>query len=395
MLRVLDGVVRRWSFASMAPLILTVGAGFIVFLWRLASLAPGLSPAEKSEITASQNLHAILNNPLNFPHKLLQYGFAHLEPNRLFFLRLPSVIFALVFCFCFYKLASGLFGRLIGVFSTLIFSTLPLLVICARQASPEIMYFAPVVLIWLYSWLCKSSSNKNLAWLLLLLSTALFAFTPGMFIWVLAAFVIVRKKIITAIGNVPVWISALGLAVIALSLVFIGFEGYRDHSILKDILLLPNQSLQLVLVVKTTAWMILSLFFRTGAANPLVLGHTPIFSVLLLALMVFGVYAMQSAARAKTLCAAGVIILAVLAAGLNGDIAVLGLGIASAVIFVAAGLRYLYIEWRAIFPRNPVPKTLALILIAAVTGAQVYYGLRYALVAWPNSAQTRTVYVLK
>jgi hypothetical protein len=89
------------------------------------------------------------------------------------------------------------------------------------------------------------------------------------------------------------------------------------------------------------------------------------------------------------------VILAILLAALQEDIAYLGLAVPALAIAVSAGLRYLYVEWRGIFPRNPVPKTFAMVLIAAVTLSQLYYGVNYCLHAWPNSTSVRNVYVLK
>jgi hypothetical protein len=139
----------------------------------------------------------------------------------------------------------------------------------------------------------------------------------------------------------------------------------------------------------------LSLFVKTGSSNPLIVGRLPILNILLLALLVFGVYAMQGAARAKAILLALSVLFAVIAAGVNNNLLMLAFGLPAIGIFMAAGLRYLYIEWRSVFPRNPVPKTFALVLIAVVTATQLYFGLHYSLIAWPHAAPTRATYVLK
>jgi hypothetical protein len=74
---------------------------------------------------------------------------------------------------------------------------------------------------------------------------------------------------------------------------------------------------------------------------------------------------------------------------------ILGLCLPALAILSAAGLRYLYIEWRSIFPRNPLPLSFALVIISLLVGLQVAYGLRYSLVAWPHLAATKQLYVLK
>lgn len=62
---------------------------------------------------------------------------------------------------------------------------------------------------------------------------------------------------------------------------------------------------------------------------------------------------------------------------------------------MAAGLRYLYIEWRHVFPLNPFAHSMALGLISLVVAASLLYGARYSLTAWPHSAEAKSSYVLK
>jgi len=394
MLRVLSGVGKRLSLRAIVPFILVGTGSFMIFAWKLSTLTPGLSKDEVSQRSASSSIKAIFSNPVNAPHKLLQHFFMKLEPGHIGYLRLPSVICALIICFCFFKLASGWFGRIIGLFASLIFATLPLLVILARQATPEILFFSPVIFIWLTMWLTKPDSRKSVAWIILLLSFSLLVYTPGVLLWGLAGLAIARKRIIQAVSLVPRWISALGLLLVLSNIAALIYSGLKHHGVLKSIVLIPSNTGALSLF-KNIGWMILSLFIRTGTNSPFVLARIPILNILLLGLLVFGVYAMQGVAKLKAFSLAGSIIFGVIFAGLNNNIAILAFGLPAAGMFIAAGLRYLYIEWRSIFPRNPVPKTFALAFIAAVTLSQLYFGLRYSLIAWPHSQQTRSVYMLK
>jgi 4-amino-4-deoxy-L-arabinose transferase-like glycosyltransferase len=387
--------VGRFSWRGLSLLTSVICICFAFFFWRLSSLTPGLSPAEANAKSSSRFLHPILQDPVYAPHKILQHLSQAVKPENIAALRLPSVIFALVCCFCFYKLAVSWFGRAIGLFSSLIFATLPLMIISARQASPEITFFSPIIFMWLYTWLVKQRSNKSLAWFLTLFAAAIFIYTPGLLVWLLLTFIVARRKILAAISAVPIWVSALGLFLVASSLGVIASAAIKHLDVLKSIALVPPHTDGAIGILKVTGWMVSSLFVRTGHSDSLVLGRLPILNILLLALMVFGVYAMQGVARRKAAALGSLVLFAVLAAGINDNVAMLAMAIPALAIFIAAGLRYLYIEWRSIFPRNPVPKTFALALIAAVSASQIYFGLHYALVAWPHSAATRTVYVLK
>jgi hypothetical protein len=147
--------------------------------------------------------------------------------------------------------------------------------------------------------------------------------------------------------------------------------------------------------LKHLAWMITSLFFRTPYHDQMLIGRLPLLSVIQLALVVFGVYALYSAARKKAFWLSASVIMGVLLAALNNNLRLLFFSLPGLGIFMAAGLRYLYIEWRSVFPKNPIPKGLAIAMLAAVVTIQALYGLTYSLVAWPAAEPTKQVYVIK
>ncbi len=392
-------VVRAWvgQFLSLRWLGYVVLAilVFFLFFWRLSGLVPGLAPSEISARATSLGVHTIYHDPINGPLKLIQYAFLKISPTSAVSIRLGSVIVACLFGLCFYRLASSWFGRLIGLFASLIFISLPLFVIAGRTGDGQIMLFSPILLSWLYFWLLKSEKHKSQIWALLLLSAAALVYTPGILWFVAAGMVITRKRVMAAIADIKPWISGLALLAAAGTITPLILSSISQPAIIKRLLLIPTDWQSALTVAKNFGWMLLALFAKSPAHNQLILGRTPLLSVVVLALVIFGVYAMQAAARTKAAGLGLVILLAVTAAAINNNLVYLALGLPAIGLLAAAGLRYLYIEWRNIFPRNPVPKTFALILIAAVTLSQLYFGIRYSLVAWPQSVATRTTYVLK
>jgi hypothetical protein len=138
-----------------------------------------------------------------------------------------------------------------------------------------------------------------------------------------------------------------------------------------------------------------SIFVRTQGQSLILINNLPILNIALIALAAFGSYALFTAIRSKALTLGFSIVLAIILAALQENISYLALAVPALSTAVTAGLRYLYIEWRGIFPRNPVPKTFAMILIAVVALAQIYYGLDYSLRAWPHTPTVRQTYVLK
>lgn len=358
-------------------------------------MTPGFSSAELSERTSSATISGIYHNPINAPHKLLEFIFIKLAPNNQLNIRLASALMAVVIVFCFYKLAVNWFGKAIGLFGTLLFISVPLYIVSARQGTAEIMYFSPIILIWLFAWLCKTKKSKSFAWLSFLAACGLVVYTPGLIWWLIGSFIVCRKRLINTIDSVPTWLSAAGGALLLVIISPLIISGASHLSIFKQVLLIPASWPAPLVLLKQVGWMAMALFLKTPYHNPLILGRVALVNALMLALVVFGVYAMQIAARAKAIWLGLSIAFGILAAGLNNSLALLALSLPALAIFASAGLRYLYIEWRSIFPRNPVPKGFALILIAAVVASQTYFGIRYALAAWPQASQTRQTYMIK
>jgi hypothetical protein len=228
-----------------------------------------------------------------------------------------------------------------------------------------------------------------------ILAVGLSLYVPGMLWWDAAAIIIGRKRIFSALRTIPAWLSGVGAVVLLASLAPLVISAISRPEIVKKIALVPEHWFNLVTTLRHTGWMVLALFVKTPAANPLVVGRLPLLNVLLVALLIFGVYAMYTAAKPKSYALGLSVIFAILAAGFNNNLTYLALGLPALGLFIGAGLRYLYIEWRSVFPSNPVPKTLAWLLITAVVASQLFFGLRYSLMAWPDSASTRSVYMLK
>lgn len=395
MLTAVNGWFRRlWTRNSAVYLAIT-GFLFVVFVWRLGTQTLGLSPAEVAARNASLSLRTIYHQPVYAPLKLIQHFLLKIDPTGFLSLRAASVGFAVVFTVCFYKLAVSWFGRFIGLLAALVFISLPLFVVSAHQASPEILLFWPILLMWLYYRPLKAEALKPWVWLSLVLIAGLSLYIPGMLWWDAGALIIGRKRIFSAISTVPAWLSGAGAVILLGSLAPLVLSAISRPAVIKQLALAPNHWLGAGQTFKHIGQMAMALFIKTPTTNPLILGHVPLLNVLLVSLLVFGIYAMYIAARPKALALGLSVIFAIVAAGLVNDLTFLALGLPAIGLFIGAGLRYLYIEWRSVFPSNPVPKTFAWILITAVVASQLFFGLRYSLVAWPHSASTRAVYVLK
>lgn len=361
---------------------------------HIGSAPAGLSPVEATSKAQSSGLLYIINHPLDAPHKLAEYAAQKTSPGRTGVLRLASYIYALLFAAAFYYLARGWFGKTVGLLSTLVFCLSPFILVPARVASAEIMLVWPIGLMAAYHWLDKTE-KKTWAWLVLVLAAGLAIYTPGLVWWMAGAAVLGRKKLLAITSQLPRAVVAAGLGLLVILLVPAGLAAFHDWHLLQSLAALPAHWPRPINLAKNLGWMILSLAVKTPYHNQLIIGRLPLLDLIQLGLLVFGVYAMWTAAKAKTIIFGLSVLLAIILATINGNIMFLLLGLPVIGILMAAGLRYLYIEWRSVFPLNPIPKSLAVALMSVLVGIQLVYGLSYSLVAWPHSPDTKAVYVLK
>jgi hypothetical protein len=266
--------------------------------------------------------------------------------------------------------------------------------VMARQGSAEIMMLGLIVPMTLFHVVSKNKL-RELVILLLILSAALLLYTPGLVWWLAGAVLIARKKLADIFRESPPPIVGLGilLALLAISPLVIGL--IKDWTLIKQLALLPPSLPDTLNILKDIGWMLLAVFYKAPSHNPLIIGQLPLLNIVQVALLVFGSFALWGASKTKLFIAVAVFIFAVLAAGFNNNLVLLAICLPSISIVITAGLRYLYIEWRGIFPKNPLARSLAIALMAALVAIQLLFGISYAAIAWPNSVDTKNTYVLK
>ncbi len=369
------------------------GLIFTLFFWNLSALTKGLSPAELSARSASSSVHTILYNPVYAPHKVLQYATSHIFTPSALALRSVSAVMAVIFLVCFFELVKSWFGKLIGFIAVLLLAATPWFVLLARSGGPEILLMAPVAVLASYYWLVRSKSRS--AWLALIFSVCLVIYLPGGIWLILFGTLLARDHLKQSIGNISFWEKIIGVLALSIILAPLVYGSLRNSSALKPLLLIPHDWPSIAVAVKSIGWDVLSLFWRTPQHADFTIGRLPMLDGAQIALALFGGFALLKLARAKLYLLLGIVLFGVIAAGINRNLALLTFVLPAIALTVAGGLRYLYIQWRGVFPKNPLPKYFALTLIALLASVHIFYGLRYSLIAWPNSAATRSTYVLK
>jgi len=390
------GLLARFKTSRQNTLAIFLAVSLaVVYFWHLGTLTNGLSPAEARTRDLSHSLHLLYKNPLNAPHNILLYGLQRMDHNGAFAIRSVSVIFALIFIVCFYRIARSWFGTFIGSLGTILFAATPLLILVGRSATADIMYLTPLAVMAVYFWLSRTKGLSKIAYLCLIFVCALALYTPGV-VWLLVAGAIaIRSNIRKMVKISSAWINILGFLIFFATLTPLVLAFINQPSLLKSWALLPGHLPKIVAGLQSIGWMILAVFWQSNNHSNFQISKLPLLNLADIILLVFGLYAFWSRARNKVYGLLAVVVIGAIGAGLNDRFSLLLFVLPVAIMLATAGLRYLYMEWQGVFPLNPLPRTLAILLMCAIVAIGVVFGVRCSLIAWPHTVATRDVYVLK
>lgn len=355
----------------------------IVYLWHLGSVP--LSGAETNSIKSAGSLHSIYLSPLNAPHQLLQYLLIKLNHSGPFVMRSVSVAFGLLFIYCSYAILRHWFGRFSAWLGAVFFAATPLMMLASRSATGTIMLLFPLALTATYMKTVRNKDRLFARGLVMCLLTALALYQPAGILFVILGAVYVRSTIGLYSKQLTRTQIAACTALFIIAILPLILAVVRDAGLAKSLCLVPQSFAGVVEILKSCTWSLLAYVWHSGTHNDNQVGRLAILNAAQIILLVFGVYAMWSRARQKVYVLAGGLLLAIIAAGLNSRYNLLLLGLPLLSLVITAGLRYLHLEWTSVFPRNPLPRGLAIFLLVAVVVVHLAWGAHYSLTAWPHS----------
>lgn len=388
--------IPSWKPARPVLLsVLVLGLLVFLFFWRLGTMTAGLGPGEYASRQNSQSVEQIASRGINAPYHLIQFFFLNIISDDLWALRLSSVFFGLIIFSFLFLLMRAWFGQTIAIFASLVFLSTPWVINSARTGTPDVMLLWLIVPLACWILLKRSPRRAGIWWLLLCISTGLGLYLAG-FIWFfMAGLLIAVKALWRASRRINSLYLVAGMTLAILLTAPLIFTLVLDPVIIRQLFLFPVDWPPVLDFLRSTAWAASSFFWQTRSIVDIGIDRLPILSILQIVLVVFGFYALSAKARQITYAVTGSVIWAAVLAGLNNNPRYLIFGLPAVAILIGGGLRYLFIEWRRVFPLNPFAYGLAISLIALVVAAQLFYAARYSLIAWPQTSETKSTYVLK
>lgn len=389
--RITQHVIDQWPLYLTLLFLLALLA--FVLLYKLGSLVPGLSAAEKTTVDT------LLNPNASFQSDVLLQPVHYILYGLLYVTQLLSDSMNVVQA----RLASALLGGMsvlsmlyilhrwhtfrIALLTTVLYATSAGFLHAARHvdASSSFLLLPTGLALFLYAGATKNTWNRLLA---IAAAIVILLSVPGG-IWLLSLLLFwKRKDIIKELNHFSKLQQAATLvfSVAAASLLTASLF-LRDS---QDIFLTFGIGTPFVSIgqfLQNSGELLTHIFWR-GPSDPTIwFGIAPILDIFMLVMLLLGTYVYilqrrEDKSRMLLVILAVLVILSGLGAGIDA------IYIAPFLyIIAAAGIALLLQQWFTVFPKNPFARSVGVLLISICISASVAYNLHRYFIAWPHTPE--------
>lgn len=360
----------------------------LVLWWHLGTLVPGFSAPELLARSNANSFHKLINNPIYLPHKALQYLFIRLGHSGLFWMRSASAIWGLAVLLVFYDIIRGWYTRRVALMSGGLLLTSAWFLHFARLGVPQILLATSIGLLWIGVKLKSASAPRIRTILASTFIIMVCLYVPGLAWLIVPMLIWQRRTVMNELNMIPRWLGGLTIVGVIVGLTPLVYGLAKHPGLIREWLFLPTK-FDLGLFW-SNAWHIPVWIVLRGPELPVYwLGHVPMFDSFCLVMGILGIFVLsyyRLLDRVRAVIA--IIALGLIFTILNGWIALV---IALPLLFVviAAGIALFLQQWFTVFPRNPVARTVGVILVTFVVVLAGFYNIRSYFVAWPRNIETK------
>lgn len=378
--------ILLYDYRYLIAYTILVITGFLTHLWRLGSDVPGLGQFE-SEYISSLSWARLIENPLYWPHKVLTLFTAEQFVSNAFWLRLVSVVFAVMAALIFFYLIRNRFRDRVAIIAVGLLVTSSWWLHFARIARPEILI--PLSTFGLMLLAKKAYESPKLGWLILLVVLiGASLYIPSMPYLIMVGAFITRSLIKQVWRGLKTPVKSTLIILFVVLTVPLLYAIGRDLTLTRELLLLPDQWVTPLAVFQEMLSNVGELFWNREPFWALGLGSLPYLDLFTAVMVALGLYHLdQEISRSLAyfvLVGFGLLLILVSLNPTPVDSIVL---LPFLYILVAAGIVMLLTQWYEIFPRNPIARLTAFIPTAFLLLAVVWYHQQRFFIAWPQAPE--------
>jgi hypothetical protein len=390
--------IQKWLtdyWAFNISVLLSIAA-LIAFLWyKLVDTPHGYSPLEwlirQNLVAKAYTFHYLWNNVVFAPYYLALMIPQYLDRYGLFSIRSVGDVFGLISVVIFFYINWRWWGTFIAVLSTILYTTSFWFLIVSRNTGPQVLYVLAALIIILLGFVVRNEKRHETKTLLSALLALVLLYIPGMVWFILIASILQRKLIIKEFKKLPVqvkYIIPLASIIIVVPLVHGCLTNYSE---LKTILGFPVVFSMHTFLKNLLYWPLI-IFIRSPINSLYSIGHLAILSIFVDVMFVLGLYWIWLKRKLDRFYLLGAtIILSWVLYAIGGPVSIY-LSIPFIICIAATGLAFLISQWFTVFPKNPVARTVGMVIVVIAIISVSYLNINQYFVAWPNTTSTIAVY---
>jgi hypothetical protein len=390
-MKALRGIIRKYR----QKIVLTAAALLAIFslyIFKLGSLAGGLSQQEISTANRAVGWHGIYHDPFYLPLNLVRSAAFFLRPDHgQTVTRVSNILFGLAAIAAFYFIAKVWYGRRIALVATVMFLTSAWTLHVSRYANYDVLYLWALPMLLLTHVAIRKYTESALVVLGCFITWLALLYIPGMIWFVLLTAFLQRKFVAEAWRSISNTYRGLIVATLLFGLPLLAV-GLTRHDALLTWIGLPAEFHSPLRVAKDFAGVFVHLFIRGPQYPDVWLGKLPILDTFTLATCLAGLYFFLThltAFRSKLLLAYFVI--GTILISLAGPVSI-SLLVPLMYIYAATGIAFLLHDWLKTFPFNGLARGLGIGLVALAVGLSCLYNLRAYFIAWPHNEITKATF---
>lgn len=363
-----------------------------LMLYKLATLLPGLSPAEVTTYQQAQSIGVITDNMVNAPYKLAVFLSTHVF-DSIFGLRLAGAGVGIVAILVFYLITTRIFKGYIAVATTAMFATSTLLLVMTRTATENVMLLSLFAII-ASGFYVRFGKRKDIGWILAAGVLGLSLYVPGMILFILPALLWQVRHAKKTLERLEAPIIIASAVLFGMLLIPLLVSLVREPSLWRGYIGLPAEIASITEMLRYSGAAISSLFAVSPIDSNYWLGRQPILDVFATTMFVVGGYQLIRQYKLDRLWViGGIILLGIIWTGVTTNRYGVLMVLPFVYLVVGIGLQHLINTWFAVFPRNPIARYTGAVLLAVAICASINFQSHRFFVAWPNNDATKQTFV--
>lgn len=390
-----------WLGVHWREVISFIVISFIAFLalsTQINHLVPGQNRFETTTLSSLQKIPEPWFRAVNAPYMVPAYLTGKIIDNPLHGARITSAIFGLLSVALFFLLIKLWFNNRIATVGSLLFLTSSWFLHASHQATPFIlMVFSLLALFTPLAWFLRTKKHKNLAFVLFAIALSLSTYVPYI-PWVVAitmtVLVIKENKALLKLNSWVIIFSAV-IYFALLSPLFISLASHPGQ--IKELLGLSSQLPTINQYLANIYHGGLMISIKSIPLPEIHLGNLPLLDLFSSAMLFLGLYYyLKRMPKRRSLIILSSLLLLILILALSPNYQLWNVVLLPLIFMcIIAGIVELLNQWFSYFPRNPLARNVGVAIVVIAIGFTCFYHLERYFIAWPNSSDTKSVYVVK